>query len=80
MFQVNPMQMVQMIKNGYNPQQLLLSVMQNQAPNNPMINNLLNLARNGQTSEIEQIARNLYSQNGRDFDTEFQRFKQQFGF
>lgn len=80
MFQVNPMQMVQMIKNGYNPQQLLLSVMQNQAPNNPMINNLLNLARNGQTSEIEQIARNLYSQNGRDFDAEFQRFKQQFGF
>ena len=79
MYQVNPMQLVQMIKSGQNPQQLMLSVLQNQAGNNPMMNNLLNLAKNGQTTQIEQIARNLYTSQGLDFDKEFQAFRRNLG-
>ena len=75
--QMNPMQITQMIKSGSNPQQLIMSFLQQQ--NNPMANNLLQMAQNGNTSGIEQIARNLCAQKGLDFDKEFNSFKQQLG-
>lgn len=77
-YPVNPAQLVQMIKQGQNPQQLMLSILQGNA-NSPLGANLLNLAKNGQTAEIEKIARNMCKERGVDFDTEFQKFKQQFG-
>lgn len=75
--QMNPMQIIQMIKSGSNPQQLMMSFLQQQ--NNPMANNLLQMAQNGNTSGIEQIARNICAQKGLDFDKEFNSFKQQLG-
>lgn len=74
---MNPMQLIQMIKGGSNPQQLIMSFLQQQ--NNPMANNLLQMAQNGNTSGIEQIARNMCSSKGLDFDKEFSSFKQQLG-
>lgn len=74
---MNPMQLIQMIKSGSNPQQLMMSFLQQQ--NNPMANNLLQMAQNGNISGIEQIARNMCSQKGLDFDKEFNSFKQQLG-
>jgi len=44
-YQVNPMQLVQMIKNGSNPQQLMISILENQMSNSPMGQNLLTLAK-----------------------------------
>jgi hypothetical protein len=41
--------------------------------------NLLKLAREGKTAEIEQLARNLSKESGIDFDTEFNAFKQSLG-
>ena len=78
MLQVNPMQLIMMIKNGQNPQQLMLNVLENQMQDTPFGANLLNLARNNNTKEIEKIARNLAAQRGIDFDKEFNAFKQQF--
>ena len=78
-YPVDPNRIIQMIKNGQNPQQLMLSILEGQA-DSPFGANLLNLARNGQTKEIEQIARNLYAQRGIDFDKEFEAFKAKFGF
>lgn len=79
MYPVNPMQLIQMIKQGQNPQQLLLSILSQQA-NTPLEKNLLTLAQNGQTKEIEQIARNLYSQQGgKNFDQDFANFRKQWG-
>lgn len=75
--QMNPIQIIQMIKSGSNPQQLIISFLQQQ--NNPMANNLLQMAQNGNTSGIEQIARNICAQKGLDFDKEFNSFKQQLG-
>lgn len=77
-YPVNPMQLIQMIKSGQNPQQLMLSILQGNA-NSPLGANLLNLAKNGQTAEIEKIARNMCAERGVDFDTEFQKFRRQFG-
>lgn len=78
MYQVNPMQLIMMIKNGQNPQQLLINVLENQMQDTPLGVNLLNLARNNNTAEIERIARNIASQKGVDYDKEFNAFKQQF--
>lgn len=78
-YNVNPMQLVQMIKSGQNPQQLMLSVLQQRTPNNPLAQNLFQLAQNNDTSAIEKIARNIYAERGLDFDKEFNSFKQNLG-
>ena len=77
---MNPMQIIAMIKNGQNPQQLILSMLENQMGGTPMGNNLLQMARNGQTADIEKFARNLFESRGMDFDKEFNRNKSQMGF
>ena len=77
--QVNPIELIQMIKEGKNPQQLLMSILEGQASANPMGANLLKLAKENKTSEIEKIARNIAKEKGLDFDTEFNAFKQKFG-
>ena len=74
---MNPMDFLNMVRSGQNPQQMMLNVLQQ--GNNPMSQNLFNLARQGNTAQIEQIARNLCAQRGVDFDKEFNSFKQQLG-
>lgn len=75
---MNPMQLIQMIKQGQNPQQLMLSFLQAEV-NNPFGANLLSLAKNGQTAEIEKIARNMCKERGVDFDQEFSNFRKSIG-
>lgn len=75
-----PIDFVQLIKQGNNPQQLVMQVLEQQANNNPMYANLLSLAKAGNGKEIEMIARNMAKEKGIDFDTEFNNFKQMFGF
>jgi hypothetical protein len=43
---------------------------------NPMMGNLLNLARQNRTADIEQIARNICASQGIDYDKEFSSFKE----
>lgn len=76
--QVNPAQLIAMIKNGQNPQQLIMQILESQMSGTPMGDNLIYLARQGKSADIEQIMRNLYKQKGLDFDKEFLAFKQQF--
>lgn len=76
----NPlMQFIQMMRNGNNPQTMIMNMLQQQAGNSPLGKNLLKLAQNNDGKGIEQIARNLCSQRGLDFDKEFAAFKQQLG-
>lgn len=80
MYRVNPNMLITLIKQGQNPQQLMLEFLQGQA-NTPLGQNLLNLAQNGRTDEIEKVVRNIYAQQGRqDFDQEFQAFKRALGY
>lgn len=69
---------IKMIRTGANPQQIMLQYLEGQS-NTPMGANLLNLARQNNTAEIEKIARNALAQQGRDFDTEFRAFRQNLG-
>lgn len=75
----DPMTIIQMIKSGQNPQQLMLNFLESQTQNTPIGANLLNLARNNKTAEIEQIARNLCQSRGVDYDSEFNAFKRKLG-
>ena len=81
MYPVDPKMLIQMIKQGQNPQQLMLSVLQGQAYNNPLGKNLLSLAQSGRTDELEKVIRNLYTQQGgKDFDKDFEAFKRAIGY
>ena len=70
---VNPMQLLQLIKGGQNPQQLVMNLVKQQG--NPVINNAANLAQKGDMSALEVLARNLAQQRGLDFDQEFANFR-----
>lgn len=78
MYNVNPMQLIQMIKGGNNPQQLLMNILQQRGQNNPIISNAISMAQNGNTSGLEMLARNLAAQRGLDFDKELANLKNQF--
>lgn len=79
MYNVNPMLLVQAIKNGQNPQQLMLNILENNMSSTPMGANLLELAKQGKTADIEQIVRNISKQRGIDFDKEFPAFVEMLG-
>lgn len=79
MLEVNPMQLIKMIKSGQNPQQLMLSILEGKMSNTPIGQNLLQLAKQGDTKGIEQVARNLSKQQGIDYDTEFAAFCKMLG-
>ena len=42
--------------------------------NNPMLNNLMSMAKKGDKQGVESFARNLFKGQGRDFDKEFASF------
>ena len=81
MYPVDPKMLIQMIKQGNNPQQLMLSILQGQAYNNPLGKNLLSLAQSGRTDELEKVVRNMYAQQGgQNFDQDFEAFKRALGY
>ena len=77
----NPITMsfLQQIREGKNPQELMMSYLENQTKGNPLGENLLALAKNNNQGAIEEIARNISSQRGIDFDKEFPAFKKMLG-
>ena len=76
----NPiMQFMQMVRSGGNPQAMMMNMLQQQAGNSPIGQNLLRMAQNNDGKGIEQVARHLCEQRGLDFDKEFAAFRQQLG-
>ena len=77
--QMNPMQLLGMIKSANNPQQFMMSMLQSQAGNNPMLNNVLNMARQNDAAGIERVARNLAKERGVNPEQVIQQIKSQLG-
>lgn len=77
--QVNPNVLIQMIKNGSNPQQLMLNILEGKAQENPIYQNLMVMAKQNKTADIEKFARNLVESQGLNFDKEFNAFRQRLG-
>lgn len=78
MYPVNPMELIAQIRQGRNPQQLMLGILEQNAASNPVVANLLNMAKQGRTQDIEAFARNVAKEKGIDFDKEFSKFKKQY--
>lgn len=78
----NPKQIMDFMKmmKGQNPQ-IFVTNMVNEAAKqgNPVMQNLANLIKNGETDKIESVVRNVAKEKGiTDFDEEFKAFKQMF--
>ena len=66
----NSIQMIKNLLSNPNPQDILNKM----AGNNPILQDLILKAKNGNIEAIENFVRNLYKENGRDFDKEFAQF------
>ena len=72
----NPMEILKRtILNGGNPQQIVQNTI---TATTPMAKNLMTLAQNGDSKGLENFARNLLKEKGRDFDAEFAQFMSNF--
>ena len=76
---MTPMQIMQMMKNGGNPQQMLMNMMKQQAGSNPIMNNALQMMEKADNAGLEKLARNLCSEKGINADEAFNQIKGQFG-
>lgn len=72
----NPIEMIKNFMKQGNPQQLVERLVMNNT--NPMLRQLVEKAKNGDTKGVEEFARNIYKQQGRDFDKEFSEFMSNF--
>lgn len=75
---INPMMLMQMLRGG-NPQQAIMNAMRNQAGQNPVLNNALDMAEKQDAKGLEQLARNLCESNGVNADDVVKQIKSQFG-
>lgn len=74
---MNPIQMLKgILGRGLTPQQIVQNM--TGARSNPMINNLVSMAQKGDTQGVEKFARNMFKEQGRDFDAEFSQFMSNF--
>lgn len=69
---MNPMNMLkQYVTQGLSPQAILNKI----NVSNPILNNVITMAKNGDNEGVENFARNICKQKGINFDTEFTKFK-----
>ena len=66
----NPIELLKMIKN---PKQYVKDFAKNNP--NPMLDNLIKMAESNNQKEIEQFARNMFKEQGKDFDSIINLFK-----
>lgn len=75
---MNPMNIFRMIKGG--SQQVVQQIMKNnQLMSNPIMQNAMQMAQQGNMQGIEQMARNLCKEKGLNPDEVFNQIKGKFG-
>ena len=76
---MNPMALVQMLRGGGNPQAMLMNIMKQNAGNNLVLNNTMQMMEKNDYKGIEQLARNLGKEKGVQVDDLFNQIRGQFG-
>lgn len=66
----NPIEFIKAIKN---PQEYVLGMLSTNT--NPMIKNLVEMAKKGDSKGVEKFARNFFKERGEDFDKIMSNFK-----
>lgn len=72
----NPMNFINSIKSIKDPKQAVLTLVGPNIP--PVVQNLVEMAEKGDRQGVENFARNLLKEQGRDFDQEFSQMQQIF--
>lgn len=70
---MNPIEILRSITN---PKQFVMNNLG--INNNPMVGNLIKMAQNGDREGVESFARNMFKEQGKDFDKEFANFMSNF--
>lgn len=73
----NPISTIRTLMSCGNPKQFIMNYIKNNDAN-PMLNNIINMAEKGDRDGLEKFARNLFKEQGRDFDSEFSNFMKNF--
>lgn len=72
----NPIEMIKgLMSKGESPQQMITNMISQNS--NPIMQNLMQMAQNGNIQEVENFARNICKEKGIDFDKEFSNFMKQ---
>lgn len=72
----NMMDFIKGMLGKMNPQQIVMNMIKNNS--NPIIANLISMAQQGNTAGVENFARNYLKENGKDYDSEFSNFMNNF--
>lgn len=72
----NPMQIMNLLRGAKNPKDAVINMIKSN--NNPMVKNLVDMAEKGDNEGIEKFARNMFKEQGRDFDSEIKQFMNNF--
>ena len=72
----NPMQFMNMLKGIKSPKDTVINMIKTN--NNPMVKNLVEMAEKGDSQGVENFARNMLKEQGRDFDAEMNEFMKNF--
>jgi hypothetical protein len=74
---LNPMQLINLLRSN-DPAMVAQRLIQQNYPNDPSMQKLLELGRQGDIQSINQFAQQYFAQSGRDFQSEFNSFMQMF--
>lgn len=66
---LNPMQLLGLLKGG-NPKAVAEQIIQTNFPNDPTMQNLLNMGQKGDIKGLQQFAQQYLGQQGKDFNNE----------
>ena len=69
MANLNPMEMLSMLKNG-NPQMVATQIINNNYPNDPFFQKLLELGKKGDNQAINQFAQDYFNKQGKNINQE----------
>lgn len=73
MANLNPIQLLNLLQSG-NPQAVAQQIIQQNYPNDPTMQQLLELGRQGNVQALNQFAQQFFARSGRDFQSEFNSF------
>lgn len=75
MANVNPMQLISMLRGG-NPQTIAMQLVKQNFPNDPTMNSLIEMGQKGDVKGVEEFAKQYFGQQGKNFEQEMSNFMQ----
>lgn len=75
----NQKALMDLINSGGNPEIMVMNMLQQRAGNNKLFANLLQLAQAQDTQQIESIVKNIVNESGKNYEEEFNSFRNTLG-